>query len=174
MKHKHKRLKNVQSLKVEVSDSGSALIDALELSIDAWIEDGCDLDATNVELLLLDNYSDVLGKKLKKNWPLLYLYPKRDSITRPISGFKKPVSLFNGNYRKLNLPEKRATIMKAVKDLIFSHAFMKEQREKYNRKIPRSMMGQGDGAWDSFIIKYDTNYYNSHFYLSLSRYYTPA
>jgi hypothetical protein len=154
-----RKLKDVKSLTMKVRGDANTLIDSLQIVVESWIEDGCDADATNIMLVIIKDYKE-LDKKLWKKKPFVYLYPNRDDLMlKPTHGFNGAIKIFDGNYQKLPIEQKKNILINKLGKFINDSKFMKQEKARYEKVIEPSQLGQGDGIFDAFTIEYDTDYY---------------
>lgn len=171
-------LKEVVSLKLKVTETEDSLTKVLKIIISSWIDECCDLDTRNINLLVVKDFNE-LDPILKGKEPFLYLYPKRRAfkVSRPKIGFENPISLFEPEmkYKRLKLKDRKDIVLQQISDLIAEQKeYIDQKRAEYYVRHPKPILGPGEGWWRAFEVEFDTAHENPFFCISFSGYETPA
>lgn len=168
-------LKNVRSLKIEVGDQKESLLNVLKIALKPWLENGCDLDTDNIELLLCGYQFDPHIEPESGEMPCLYLRPKRNGINYPSNKELKPINFFRDwVYQTLPIDIKFERILEQTTKYLCDDKFIQVLKLNYRCGNKKGEMAQGDAYCDSFIVEFSTSYENSFFRISLSSYTTLA
>lgn len=164
-------LESIHDLRLVISRIPELLIAALEATMLSWLEYSSKLGATNIQLMIIDDYQK-LEHPYRGARPFLYFYPERDNNQAPISGFHEPQPLFDArNYGQLSCDYKRLILMNKLKSLINNQDFMSKQADKYEGVYGQIVpaLKPEERLLKTFIMEFSDDFKNSFLSISLSQ-----